>query len=325
MTAKKCILAVLVFVLTACIWTTDSSAAEKIDLKLRLKPGQKYAMRVITDQKISQTMHEHEQNINSLTDMGMGFEVLTVDADGTASVKITYQTIRAKMSGPMGLIEYESTETDAAVGAETTTAQMIRQMVAGMVGQSFVMKANTLGKVVEVKGFKEMMQQMAEKIGGDDPAENEEIKEFMKNFLSEDKVKMMGSNMTIAFPSRPVGIGDSWTDKETMSVGFPIEIDNTYTLKERKNGVAIVDTSSKMDLGKKGAPIDMGPMKMNMEMKGSYQGTSEINEASGWMIRSKMNMQLAGQVKIAPNEQMPEGMTVPMSIESVITIEPIEN
>ena len=325
MTAKKCILAVLVFVLTACIWTTDSSAAEKIDLKLRLKPGQKYAMRVITDQKISQTMHEHEQKTDYLTDMGMGFEVLAVDADGTASVKITYQTIRAKMSGPMGLIEYDSTEPDAAVGAETLPAQMIRQMFAGMVGQNFVIKVNPQGKVVGVEGFKEMMQQMAEKMGGDDAAENEEIKEFMKNFLSEDKVKMMGSNMTIAFPSWPVGIGDSWTDKETMSVGFPIEIDNTYTLKERKNGVAIVDINSKMDLGKKGASIDMGPMKMNMEMKGSYQGTSEINEANGWMIRSKMNMQLAGQVKIAPNEQMPEGITMPMSIESVITIEPIEN
>lgn len=325
MTAKKCILAVVVFALTVGIWTAESKAVEKIDLKLRLKPGQKYAMRVITDQKISQTMHEHEQKIDYLTDMGMGFEVLAVDADGTASVKITYQTIRAKMSGPMGLIEYDSTEPDAAVGAETPPAQMIRQMFAGMVGQSFVMKANTLGKVVAVEGFKEMMQQMAEKIGGDDADKNEEIKEFMKNFLSEDKVKMMGSNMTIAFPSWPVGIGDSWTDKETMSVGFPIEIDNTYTLKERKNGVAIVDISSKMNLGEKGASIDMGPMKMNMEMKGSYQGTSEINEANGWMIRSKMNMQLAGQVKIAPNEQMPEGMTVPMSIESVITIEPIEN
>lgn len=323
MTAKKCILAVLVFVLTACIWTTDISAAEKIDLKLRLKPGQKYGIRVITDQKISQTMQEQEQKIDYLTDMGMGFEVLAVDADGTASVKITYQTIRAKMSGPMGLIEYDSTEPDAAAGGDDPATQMIGQMFAGMVGQSFVMKVNPRGKVVEVKGFKEMMQQMAEKIGGDDAAKNEEIKEFLKNFLSEDKVKMMGSNMSLAFPSQPVGIGDSWTDKETMSVGFPIEIDNTYTLKERKNGVAIVDISSMMDLGEKDASIDMGPMKMNMEMTGSVHGTSEINEASGWMIRSKMKMQLAGQMSIAPNEQMPEGITVPMSIESVITIEPI--
>ena len=325
MTAKKCILAVLVFVLTACIWTTESCAAEKIDLKLRLKPGQKYGVRVITDQKISQTMQEQEQKIDYLTDMGMGFEVLAVDADGTASVQITYQTIRAKMSGPIGMIEYDSTEPDAAVGEDDTEKQMIGQMFEGMVGLSFVMKVNTQGKVVEVKGFKEMMQQMAEKIGADDPAENEEIKEFLKNFLSEDKVKMMGSNMALAFPSQPVGIGDSWTDKETMSVGFPIEIDNTYTLKESKNGVAIVDISSMMDLGENGASIEIGPMKMNMEMTGSVQGTSEINEASGWMIRSKMKMQLAGQMSIAPNEQMPEGMTVPMSIESVITIEPIEN
>lgn len=325
MTAKKCILAVLVFVLTACIWTTESCAAEKIDLKLRLKPGQKYGVRVITDQKISQTMQEQEQKIDYLTDMGMGFEVLAVDADGTASVQITYQTIRAKMSGPMGMIEYDSTEPDAAVGEDDTEKQMIGQMFAGMVGLSFVMNGNTQGKGVEVKGFKEMMQQMAEKIGADDPAENEEIKEFLKNFLSEEKVKMMGSNMALAFPSQPVGIGDSWTDKETMSVGFPIEIDNTYTLKESKNGVAIVDISSMMDLGENGASIEIGPMKMNMEMTGSVQGTSEINEASGWMIRSKMKMQLAGQMSIAPNEQMTEGMTVPMSIESVITIEPIEN
>jgi len=324
MIAKKCVLTVLVFVLTVGSWTANSNAAEKIDLKLRLKQGQKYGMQTIIDQKISQTIQEQEQNIRQMIATGMDFEVLAVDDNGVASVKTTYQTIHVKISGPMGVIEYDSTKPDAPADANNPVAQMMGQMYASMVGRSLVMKVNPRGKVVEVKGFKEMMQRMVEKMCGDDDAEKRKMKEFMKNFLSEDRVKIMGSNMMMAFPARPVGIGDSWADKESMSIGFPIEIANTYTLKERKNGVAIVDVSSKMDFGEKDAPIDTGPVKINMEMTGRVRGTSQIDEASGWMIRSKMKMQLSGEIKIIPNEQMPEGMTVPMTIDSVITVKPIK-
>lgn len=323
MMAKKCAVTVLVFVLTVGIWTANSDAAEKIDLKLRLKQGQKYGMQTTVDQKVSQTIQEQEQKIRQMIAMGMGFEVLAVDANGVASVKTSYQTIHVKISGPMGVIEYDSTKPDAPVDANNPAAQMMAQMYRAMVGQSLVMKVNPRGKVVEVKGFKKMIQRMIEKISGDDDAKRT-TKEFMKNFLSEDKIKMMGSNMMMAFPPRPVGIGDSWVDKESMSIGFPIEIANTYTLKERKNGMAIVDVSSKMDFGEKDAPVEMGPVKMNMKMTGRVRGTSQIDEASGWMIRSKMKMQLSGQMKIAPNEQMPEGMTVPISIDSVITVKPIK-
>lgn len=319
MTAKKCVLTVLVFALTVGIWTTNSNAAEKIDLKLRLKQGQNYGARVIIDQKISQTIQGQEQNISSMMAMGTVCDVLAVDSNGVATVRITYQTIQIKMSGPMGLIEYDSTRPETA-----DANNPVVRMYAAMAGQSLLMKVTPKGKIVEVKGFDEMMQQMAEKMSADDTAK-EEMKEFMKNFISEDKIKEMESSMMIAFPSQPVGIGDSWTDKESISVGFPIEVDTTYTLKARKNGVAIVDVSSKMDLGRKGTPIDMGPTKMDMQMTGLLQGTSEIDEASGWMLHSKMEMQLSGEIKIAANEQMPEPMTIPMSIEGIITVEPMEN
>ena len=139
--------------------------------------------------------------------------------------------------------------------------------------------------------------------------------------FSEDQIKNMLSDMIMVFPDRPVGIGDSWTAKMILaSQSLPIEIDGTYSVKASKKGVVIVDVSSKRHLDDEAVPIG----KARMKIAGSYQGTLEIDEASGWVIRSKANMKFSGEMKIDANKQMPQGMTVPISIESAITVEPIK-
>ena len=86
----------------------------------------------------------------------------------------------------------------------------------------------------------------------------------------------------------------------------------------------ILEVLSKVGAGKDTVPIEMGSMKMNMEMKGSQQGSVEINEASGRVIRSKTDMQLSGQIKVPANELTPQGMAIPMLIDGTVTVEPMD-
>jgi len=365
MRVKKAV-GIFVLIFVVGILASDSDATEKLDLKLRLKPGQKYGMRTIMEDKISQTIGGKQLNISHTKSTAVGFEVKEVDANGIALVKVTYRTLQEKTVSPEGGMEYDSTKPD------THAENPLAPTYTAMMGESFVMKVAPEGKIVELKGIDEMFGRMAEKIikaedeliskapmgickrkknnsaaageaqeeisaeekarrrierlnkrYGSRKKRKEALKEMIKKMpmFGEDQIKNMLSDMIMVFPDRPVGIGDSWTAKMILaSQSLPIEIDGTYTVKGSKKGVVIVDISSKRDLDDEGVPIG----KVRMKIAGSYQGTLEIDEASGWVIRSKANMKFSGEMKMAANKQMPQGMTVPISIESVITVEPIK-
>jgi hypothetical protein len=318
MTIKKSLLTGLVFVLSAGVLVSDGYAAKKLDLKLKLKKGQKFAMRTVTDQKILQTVMGQEQKMNQMTAIGMSFEVLAVDTDGAISIKTIYQTIQARIESLMGVMEYDSTKPE-----ETGANNPMLAIYKAMLGQSFVMKMSPKGGIIAIEGIDEMMEKMIDKMATDENMK-QQMKEMMKNFISEEKMKEMSASMVTAFPPEPVAVGDSWTNKMSISAGFPMEIDTTCTLTEYKDGIFTIRTNSKIEPPDKAEPIEMGPVKMTMRMKGEQKGTTEINEATGWMVRSKVNMNFSGELKMEPNEQMPEGMTIPMVVDSVITVEPME-
>ncbi len=318
MALKKKALMSLVAVLAVGILVSQGYPAnEKFDLKLNLKKGQKFGMKMVTDQKISQTMMGQQQKMNQMMAMGMSFEVLAVDADGNMSIKTTYQTIHIKMEGPMGVMEYDSTRPEEAGAANPMSA-----MYKAMLGQSFVMKLAPKGRILEIKGMDEMIAKMIDKMATDE-AMKQQMKEMMKNFINEDKMKEMSGTMMAALPQKPVGIGEAWTNKMSIPAGFPMEIEITNTLTDYKEGIITIQTNAKIESGDQPKPIEMGPVKMTMRMQGEQKGTTQIDKATGWMIRAKANMKFSGEVKMEPNEQMPQGMTIPVTVEGVTTVEPM--
>ena len=148
---------------------------------------------------------------------------------------------------------------------------------------------------------------------------------MMKNFMSEERLKEMSNGVIACFPDEPVGIGDMWYDTISLGSGFPIDLSITYILKDRKNGVAVVEFISKMDMGDKDSVLmNMQGQQVNVQFSGTMSGASEINEVTGWMPKSSATQKFTGAIKISPSQQMPEGMTIPMTMESTIAIEPME-
>lgn len=153
------------------------------------------------------------------------------------------------------------------------------------------------------------------------------VKKRLKNnpFFGEVKITEPVDNVIMPFSERPVGIGDSWQGKMPLVSNMPVKMDCTYTLKEKDQSVVTVEISSKIDLVDVPAFAKDGPLgSTKISMTGSYQGSAQIDRASGWMIRKKVAMKASGEMKMAANKQAPQGMTMPMSIESVITVEPTE-
>ncbi|MBW1932821.1 MAG: hypothetical protein JRI56_07370 [Deltaproteobacteria bacterium] len=158
MAMKKCILKDFLFVLIVVLLASDNYAAEKTALKLNLKPGQKYKRVITMEENISQSMAGEQMDIAHTKKVGLEFEVKDVDANGIASVKVTYRTLKEKTSSTAGEFEYNPEN-------PTTLAESpLAPTYTAMMGESFVMKVAGNGRIVELTGFDEMFSLIAEKI-----------------------------------------------------------------------------------------------------------------------------------------------------------------
>ncbi len=337
----------VVIFLSMGIWAGNIYAVDGIDLKLRLKSQQKHNLRIIEENKISQKMSGQSIDINQTKTTELEFEVEQVDANNIASIKVTYLKLKEKGASQGGQMEYDSTK------PEISADNPLAPTYSAMIGQSFIMKVSPEGKILALTGLDEMYLKMAEKVAN---AEDEDFKKKLKEkaqrtidrtnqrygsrakrvealkemikknpMFTEDKFENIVDFVMVPFSEKSVRIGNSWQAGVMRLSMIPFEIEGTYTLKEKNQTDLTIDISSKIDLDNVTVPGMGSPQgQTKISLKGSFEGSLQIDQTSGWMIRKKATMKADGEMKMAVNQQMPKGMTIPMSIETVVTVEPIE-
>jgi hypothetical protein len=313
---KKAITVFSVVVLLATVCT----AADKVDLKLRLKAGDSHEMKMVQTQDIAQTVNGMEMKMKQTQEMVMTLDCTSVDANGNMDLKMVYKSMKMSMEGPMGKMQYDSGNPNT-VGPNTPPQEkMMAGMFSAMVGSQFQMKVKPTGEVTNITGMSEMMQKMKDKLKSNpDAAAAEGVLDKM---FDEKQLKELTGNMMNMYPAQPIAIGESWYDIKTMNFMMPIDIDTTYMLKSVKDDIAAIDMVAKLDMGDPNKPLVSDPnMKMSMQMSGTINGTNEVDMKNGLTKKGDMTMNFSGVVKMEGNPQMPEGMVIPMTIKGNATVE----
>jgi hypothetical protein len=340
----KSIRQILISVMVVGILAQVGNAAEKIDLKLQLKPGEKHSMRITTTENIAMESMGKQENVGHTKKVGIEFEVKEIDTNDIASVKVIYLTLqeKTKIGETEQGYEYDSTKPD-------TTENPIGRMYSAMIGESFIMKITPKGRIIELKGVDEFFLKMADKMMsredesikerlkeraeqsidrlnqkyGSREKRREALKEQIKNFpgFGKQPIRNILSDMTVVFPSGALQIGDSW--KDNIVAGFGSEIEGTYTLKGSEKQVLTINVSGKRSLDDKPAISQVGPIKSTTRLAGSYETTIKVDEKNGWLLGKQANMKFTGETKTAGDKQAPQEQMKKMSIESSIVVEPI--
>jgi FKBP-type peptidyl-prolyl cis-trans isomerase len=299
---------------TAATTATAAPAQnEKVELHLRLKEGQAYGLRSLSEQKIVQTVNNQKVNVTQIVGFDIRYDVLKVDEAGNLTIKFTYTGATFMVNGPMGNIEYDSTLPDSKV------PDMVKG-IAALVGQSLQLTMSPAGRVLDMQGLDAMLQTMTSKIDIPNPQMREMVQAQMKAQFGADNIKKMAESSSAVYPDKPVAIGDTWTRGSTAvgMGGFGMTTQTTYTLKDRRDGIAYIDVVSKMGSEGDAAVLKIGTVDVKNDLSGEVKGSMELDEATGWVRKSEQRTQLSGKVTTVIHRPAPEGdLTVetPLSVD----------
>jgi len=308
---KSSILVVMAMVVLAA---GQAKAVNKVLYRLNLKKGQKYYLKMTTEQNVTQTFMGKEQRTEQTITMGTNFDIKDVDAKGNAWVQYTYKLAKLRQKGPMGEIVFDSSKTDVNIPLQA-------QGFAALLGESFSLKLTPDGKVEEIKGLDKMRSNIEKKLPPGPMRQG--LMAGLERFVSKKAIKELTESSMGIYPSKAVGVGDSWSKTVTLSYGFGVIMENKWTLKERKGGVATIESVSTIKPNPKATPMKIGTTKISYQFSGKQQGQIKMREATGHIIRSKADQQLEGVMKIevSGTGAQPQEMSLPMNIKSVITTE----
>jgi hypothetical protein len=289
-----------------------------VDLRLRLQQGQSFGVLWTMEQEITQQLPQFEQKMSQTIRMGYTHDVLQIDAAGAAVMTCTYHSVFCKLDGPMGVVEYDSSNPPDFVPPAA-------RGFAALIGESFTATIAADGTVTDIQGVGQMLDRMVERLELPPGPMGDSLKGQLRRQFGDQALREGLERMMAIYADRPVVVGDSWTKQVALSVGMPMILENAWTLKDRRDGMAIIDLRSSVKPNPEAPPLEMGPMKIRYALSGEQTGIIEIDEATGWTVRGKLTQHFSGDMTMEAGPDAPQAPgPIPMSIDSVITLEPFE-
>ncbi|MFH1370713.1 MAG: DUF6263 family protein [Planctomycetota bacterium] len=313
---KAALCALLVFY-SGC---SQSNVANKLNLEFKPEPGKLFTMRISIEDTVTEGPQGQQAKTNHIKTTDLGFYVNGVDDKGITSMKATFRAMREKTKSPMGSIDYDYA--NPLIRKEGPVAKIYNAMI----GEGLLIKVTPAGEIAEIDA-EDMFGIAAEKIvrtqkstsDANQDARNariEEIKQSIKSYplTSTEYLKELIGFMIPSYPGQAIKVGDSWTSKVDTSkwTSYIPQTDGTYTLKEHRQGLALVEVNAERMIADKSIPESGGRATYTGTVK--VEGNLEINEATGMLIHKQIKTRLAGDV----NDQ---GKTWPIQVESTVTVE----
>ena len=285
---------------------------EKIQYQMRFKEGEKYYLRFVTEQRISQTVSGRQQYTEQTIGLGCDLDVKNVDPDGNALVSYTYTWVNLIQTAAGGRVEYDSSD-------KASPVQPMAQGFAVLLDEGFSLKTTPQGRVEEVMGLQTLRDNIERKLP--EGPMKQAMMMGIKQFINEQGIKEMMESSLAIYPEKPVGIGDSWNRTLTLTQGAAMTLENEWILKDRKDGVSFIEVKSNIKSNPEADPVGIGSAKVSYELSGTQQGQIELEESTGRLIRSRINQDISGQIKVEVPGQQTQQPPIPVRINGVVTCE----
>lgn len=281
---------------------------KSVDISLKLKKGNLYKVEVDIKEKVSQKIKDTNLELETKSKMGYLCNVINVDKNKNADIKVTFDSIDIKSTTPNGQTPANSQQ----VASETS--DKLSKVYAAFVGKSFNVKIGEYGKVKQVVGMDDVVNNVFTELNIKDEKEKEDIKKVIKAKFGEEVITKSIETITSVYPNNKVKVGNSWQQKVSISDQFPVEAERKYNLKESADGTSEITVDSQIKGKEDAEPKVTDSLKITYEeIKGTEKGVINLNEETGIVKTAEMQVQFSGKMKLYSDDPNLGTQTFPIS------------
>jgi hypothetical protein len=302
-------------------------SAETVTFKQDLPAGTYYStMLMNTDQTMDTgPMGPMTSKIKML--MVAKYDVSQADAQGMRQVRFNYERIVQDMSAMGGamVMSYDSDNPQAAGGQGAMLAQVYQPMLEA----KFVITMDKDGQVTQVQGVDEMLQAMGQK-----NPQSRAMLAGMKEAFGKEAIAKMINQARDFMPDKPVAVGESWTNQQTISAPMigDLQLESTSTLVDLSSDgdgrVAEIDIkgTATSSGAAQAANLPTGGAMDIKDMNIDQTGKLFVNPDTGLAKRvvidqtTTMTMDVNAPQGQAAQGQQPQAMTMKMNQKSNIVM-----
>jgi hypothetical protein len=161
-----------------------------------------------------------------------------VAADGSATLRQTFESVRMEMTSPAGKAVFDSTAADKPTDP---VAAAMGMTMSAMIGESITIVLLPTGAVTRVEGMSRIVDKIMNALPPN-PAITQTISQ-LKGMIGDDAMRGMFEQSFVKFPDRAVQAGETWSGQFKMSNPLFGALNSTLTstLKgvESSNGASI--------------------------------------------------------------------------------------
>lgn len=315
--ARPALGALLLVALLACDRAPGAPRAERVTLQFRPVEGTVHLVRITIDQTVRQTLGDRSQEVHITGRIDSLWEVGRRDAAGNIPMTVSYRSLAFAQDGPTGRVEYDSARSSA-------DASSVTRSLALLTGQRFSLTFSPLGELVAVQGLDTLLQRAVDSMELGDPALKESLMNTLRERIGDAAVRERANLAVAHYPDRPLAVGESWTSSGIFTSGAFEGVSTTWTLRERREGVALLEFRTTMAAQQDfQVPVFEAFTFRYHNVRGTQSGTMEVEERTGWAVRGAVSQEWDAMVSL---EGVPAlaGVSWPVSMRSTVRLERLE-
>lgn len=284
-----------------------------VTLQLSPSSGEKIRQWVVTDQKIEQKAGDTWQEVHQSIGIGTTYTVEDIGSDSTVRMRVVYDSVTVDQEGAGNPVHYNS------VGA----SQDVPPLAAGyaaMLDQSFTLTLGPDGRLRRIAGVDSMLHNIIEKVARSNPSARSMIEYGVTSLLNEKSLTETMERSLAVYPDRPVSVGDTWSNVVSVTIGTPMTINTTYTLKDIHDGRAYIGLNSSIVTNQASGALELAGMSIVYQVSGTQSGSMQVDLDDGWIISSEIEQDFSGTMQVTPHDSSAAvaSTTLPLRMHSRI-------
>lgn len=283
--------------------------SETLLLRFKLDSARSYKQTTTITTDSKQEVQGQEMVVHQFVSVTTKMKVNLV-TDSLHMYDVEYSDIKMELEG-MG--------TNQKFGSDTTKLKMTdptSRVLNQMVNQPFEAHINELGVVEEVFGLEELIAEATVNATGITAMYAEQ---FSSGFGDGGLAKNL-EMVTAIWPEQAVRIGETWSNEQYTPTGLPLISKNQYTLMAITGNQGEIKIESSLEIDKENSSTILSGMEASYNLSGSRTGTILFEVKTGWVIKADLLENITGNILITPNDQVPDGMIIPVEFKNDIKV-----